>query len=68
MDINYLLKREQVEMIRSVSSASLEARRCHMIMAEAYSARVSLIAFPARRKKPTTGARLLRRSLLGDSF
>jgi hypothetical protein len=69
MDINYLLKREQIELMRAVGSTSSEARRCHETMAAAYSARVAFIAFPTSRMRaePET-AKSHRRSLLGDSF
>jgi hypothetical protein len=46
MDINYLLMREQVSLMRAKSARSVEARKAHEGLARSYAAKLRRIAFP----------------------
>lgn len=46
MDINYLLKREQISIIRAMSARGVEARLAHEGLARGYAALLREIAFP----------------------
>lgn len=46
MDINYLLKREQVSLMRAKAARSAEARVAHEGLARAYGQRLRQVAFP----------------------
>lgn len=46
MDINYLLRRQQVSLMRAKAAAGCEARHAHEGLARAYTARLREIAFP----------------------
>jgi hypothetical protein len=46
MDINYLLMREQISLMRAKSARSVEARRAHEGLARGYAARLRRVAFP----------------------
>lgn len=40
MDLNYLLSRHQVSLVRSQNAASVEARFAHRMLAKSYAARI----------------------------
>ena len=46
MDINYLLMREQISLMRAKAARSIEARIAHDGLARGYGARLRAIAFP----------------------
>ena len=46
MDINYLLKREQVSLMRAKAARGIEARAAHEGLARAYGKRLRQVAFP----------------------
>ena len=46
MDINYLLMREQISIMRAKAARSAEARIAHDGLARGYRARLREIAFP----------------------
>ena len=46
MDINYLLKREQISLVKAGSAKTVEARMAHAGLARGYGARLRQIAFP----------------------
>lgn len=46
MDINYLLKREQISLMRAQAARGAEARAAHQGLARAYGLRLRQIAFP----------------------
>ncbi|MEO7692299.1 MAG: hypothetical protein ABIS51_23650 [Sphingomonas sp.] len=46
MDINYLLKREQISLMKAGSAKTIEARMAHAGLARGYGARLRQIAFP----------------------
>lgn len=46
MDINYLLKREQISLMKARCAKTIEARMAHEGLARGYSARLRQIAFP----------------------
>jgi len=41
MDVNYYLKREQIERMRADIAASIEARNAHSALADLYRARIT---------------------------
>lgn len=41
MDLNYLLHRHQVSLMRAEAAASLEGRRAHGDLAQGYAARIA---------------------------
>ncbi len=46
MDINYLLKREQISLMRAKAASCVEAKIAHDGLARGYGARLRRIAFP----------------------
>lgn len=46
MDINYLLKREQVSLLRAKSALSIEARIAHAGLARGYAAKLRESTYP----------------------
>ena len=50
MDINYLLKREQISRMRAGAAASEEAQIAHDGLARGYAEQLSKIAFPGARR------------------
>lgn len=48
MDINYLLKRQQVSLMQASAANSPEARIAHEGLARVYTERLRQIAFPKR--------------------
>lgn len=48
MDINYLLKREQVSLMQAENAACGEARLAHLEMARGYASRLRESTFPVR--------------------
>jgi len=46
MDINYLLKREQISLMKAGNAKTIEARIAHEGLARGYAARLRQIAFP----------------------
>ena len=48
MDINYLLKREQISLMKAGSAKTVEARMAHEGLARGYAARLRQIAFPKK--------------------
>ncbi|MEI9851107.1 MAG: hypothetical protein WDN24_10015 [Sphingomonas sp.] len=46
MDINYLLKREQISLMRAEVAGSVEARIAHEGLARGYGARLRQSAYP----------------------
>jgi len=46
MDINYLLMREQISLMRARAARSVEARKAHEGLAKGYAAKLRGIAFP----------------------
>jgi hypothetical protein len=52
MDINYLLAREQVSLMRAASTRSPEARHAHQGLAHGYRALLAARGFPLSVEKP----------------
>lgn len=50
-DLNYLLKREQEELLRARIAHSLAARRVHQRLAQGYAARIRHHPFPYRSQR-----------------
>ncbi len=46
MDINYLLMREQISLMRAKAARSIEARKAHEGLALGYAAKLRRVAFP----------------------
>ena len=46
MDINYLLMREQISLMRAKAARSVEARKAHEGLARGYAAKLRRVAFP----------------------
>lgn len=49
MDINYLLMREQISLMRAKAARSVEARRAHEGLARGYAEKLRSFAFPEGR-------------------
>jgi len=49
MDINYLLKREQISLMMAARAASVEARLVHAALARSYGTLLAGSRFPHRR-------------------
>ena len=52
MDINYLLRREQVSLINARRATGSQARHVHRALARAYGARLAATAYPHRCPMP----------------
>jgi hypothetical protein len=52
MDINYLLTREQVSLMRAASTRNPEARHAHQGLARGYRTLLAARGFPLSVKKP----------------
>lgn len=59
MDINYLLAREQISIMRANAAGSPEARLAHAGLARGYGARLAETLFPHRRYRATAANELL---------
>lgn len=59
MDINYLLAREQISLLRATHADTPEARHAHAGLARGYGERLAATLFPHRRYHPTAANDLL---------
>ena len=55
MDINYLLDRQQVSIMRAANAAGPEARFAHEGLAAGYGLKLRLLGFPVRWKAVAAG-------------